>query len=84
MAEVVTQQKAYKELENNLLLAHAETTEVSRRLQASKQELYGASEDLVLMTRENQVLTGELAESAGERDFLKGRLGDVVQVSFPW
>jgi hypothetical protein len=40
-----------------------EGAELKRRLRQKQSEIGGASEDLMLMTKENQALTSELAET---------------------
>jgi chromosome segregation ATPase len=56
-----------------------ENLELRRRTGQKSAELNGAAEDLMLMTKENQALTSELAETAAERDRLRNRLAEVVQ-----
>jgi chromosome segregation ATPase len=59
-----------------------ETSELRRRLTLKQNEVGAAGDDLMLMTRENQSLTTELASAAHERDRLKQKVaGYAEQVS---
>jgi hypothetical protein len=49
-------------------------------LATTAQEAGGAAEDLLLMTRENQALTAELADATGERDRLQRRVVELAQL----
>ena len=41
----------------------------------------GAAEDLMLMTKENQALTSELAEASYERDAMRHRLQELGEIN---
>lgn len=53
--------------------------ETKRRFAIKSAEVGGAAEDIMLMTKENQALTSDLAETASERDRLKTRVTELAQ-----
>ena len=79
--ELNTASRQISILEARLNSAKDEVIELKRHLQGKSQEIGGASEDLMLMTKENQALTSELAEASHERDRMRARIvefGEVV------
>lgn len=72
-------QNTLKGLDQRLNAFKEENGELKRRLGMKNSDVAGAAEDLMLMTKENQALTAELADTSMERDRLRSRITDVVQ-----
>jgi len=72
-------QNTLKGLDQRLNAFKEENAELKRRLGMKNSDVAGAAEDLMLMTKENQALTAELADTSMERDRLRSRITEVVQ-----
>ena len=77
--DVTAMQKTCAALEGRINSLKEENIELQRKLAQRNTEIGGTSEDLMLMTKENQALTHELAEITSDRDRLRLRITEVVQ-----
>ena len=77
--ELISAQRQCAATEARLHALKEENLEVRGRLAQKTAEVGGSAEDLMLMTKENQALTAELAETTAERDRLRNRISEVVQ-----
>ena len=77
--ELINTQKQASASESRLNSLKQELLETKRRFAIKSAEVGGAAEDIMLMTKENQALTSDLAETASERDRLKARVSDLAQ-----
>ncbi len=77
--DVTAMQKTCAALEGRINALKEENLELQRKLAQRNTEIGGTSEDLMLMTKENQALTHELAEITADRDRLRLRITEVVQ-----
>ena len=78
-SELVATQKNMKNLDARLSSLKEENMELKRRYGMKNADVAGAAEDLMLMTKENQALTAELAETSSDRDRLRSRVTEVIQ-----
>ena len=72
--ELANVRKACGELDSRLTSVREENNELKRKFGLKNADIAGAAEDLMLMTKENQALTGELAETSSDRDRLRKKL----------
>jgi len=77
--ELINTQKQANATESRLNSVKQELLETKRRFAIKSAEVGGAAEDIMLMTKENQALTSDLAETASERDRLKVRVSELAQ-----
>ena len=70
--------RACKELDARLSAMREENSELKRRYGMRNADMAGATEDLMLMTKENQALTAELADAATDRDRLRSKVQEVM------
>ena len=77
--EMNQSQNNVRNLDGRLKTLKDENLELKRRYGMKNADVAGAAEDLMLMTKENQALTAELADTAGERDRLRHRVSEIMQ-----
>ncbi len=77
--EMNQSQNNIRNLDGRLKTLKDENLELKRRYGMKNADVAGAAEDLMLMTKENQALTAELADTAGERDRLRHRVSEIMQ-----
>jgi len=78
-SELTAAQRQCAATEARLSSMKEENNDLKRRINQKQAEAGGATEDLMLMTKENQALTAELAETAAERDRLSKRITEVMK-----
>lgn len=77
--EMASAQRQVRDAESKEASLRQELIVLKQVLSQREAELKSASEDVMLMTRENQALTSELASSAYEREQLRKSIGEVSQ-----
>jgi len=77
--ELTATQRHCAVTETRLNSLKEENTELRRQINQKAAEVGGAAEDLMLMTKENQALTSELADTSTERDRLRNRTAELMQ-----
>lgn len=70
--------RACKELDARMSALREENSELKRRFGMRNADMAGATEDLMLMTKENQALTSELADAATDRDRLRSKVQEMM------
>ena len=76
--DLASTRRACKELDARIVALREENAELKRRYGMRNADVAGATEDLMLMTKENQALTTELADVTTERDRLRGKIQELM------
>lgn len=79
--EIVNCQRANNIIQAKFNSLQVENQDLKQRLSYKHQEVGGAAEDLLLMTKENQALTSELAITTSERDAARLQLHEHMQTT---
>lgn len=77
--EIQSAQKQCLATEARLNSLKEENLQIKRIMIHKNSEVGSASEDLMLMTKENQAITSELIDITGERDRLRHRISEVIE-----
>jgi chromosome segregation ATPase len=76
--DLASTRRACKELDARMAAMREENSELKRRYGMRNADMAGAAEDLMLMTKENQALTNELAECATDRDRMRSKVQELM------
>lgn len=76
--DLASTRRACKELDARMSAMREENSELKRRFGMRNADMAGATEDLMLMTKENQALTSELADAATDRDRLRSKVQELM------